>query len=76
MAIGSKVGFGMNLLIFPPTSSRFLPFTSAHCMHRFCHRRVDVAGERVLGLVVVVVGVERTEPQVVHGAIVLLGLRF
>ena len=24
----------MNLLIFPATSRRFLPFTSAHCMHR------------------------------------------
>ncbi len=33
-AMGSKVGFGMNLLTLPPTSSRRLPPTSAHCMHR------------------------------------------
>ena len=35
-----------------------------------------MADERVLGLVVVVVGVERAEPQVVHGAIVLVGPPF
>ena len=34
-ATGSKVGFGMNRLIFPPTKSRTRPSTSAHCIARF-----------------------------------------
>ena len=33
-ATGSKVGFGMNLFTLPPTSSRVLPSTCAHCMAR------------------------------------------
>ena len=66
----------MNLLIFPPTSSRFLPFDLGPLHAALRHGRVDVADERVLGLVVVVVGVERTEPQVVHGADRTPGPRF
>ncbi len=33
-ATGSKVGLGMNRLTVPPTSRRFLPSISAHCMAR------------------------------------------
>ncbi len=34
LATGSNRGLGMNRLIFPPTSSRFRPLISAHCMAR------------------------------------------
>jgi hypothetical protein len=34
LATGSKVGFGMNRLILPPTNRRWRPLISAHCMAR------------------------------------------
>ena len=61
LATGSNVGFGMKRLTLPPTSSRCLPSISAHCIARLRDARVEVAGEGVGRLVVVVVGVEQLE---------------
>ena len=74
LEIGSNVGFGMKRLTLPPTSSRCLPSISAHCIGALAMLRLDVAGEGVDRLVVVVVAVEVLEVDLAHGGFPLARL--
>ena len=58
LATGSNVGFTTAWLTLPPITWYLRPSISAHWITRGPRRRVEVAGERVDRLVVVVVGVE------------------
>ena len=72
-ATGSKVGFGMKRLTLP-AHQQALPAVDHRPLHRArAQARLDVADEGVLGLVVVVVGVEGAEREMRHGAGLLSG---
>ena len=63
--IGSKVGLGMKVLTLPPDQQQDLLAVANRADAAVLELGVEVAGERVQGLVVVVVGVERSG---VHGS--------
>ena len=73
---GSNVGFGMKRLILPPTSSRCLAVDLDPLHRPLAVLRLDVAGEGVERLVVVVVAVEVLEVHLRHGALPFLRSRF
>ena len=63
MPTGSNVGFGMNLLTLPADDQALLAVELCPLDGALPVLRLDVAGERVQGLVVVVVTVEELEPE-------------
>ena len=68
---GSNVGLTTAWLTRPPTTWYLRPLISHHCTQRRPERRVEVAGEGVERLVVVVVGVEGEIIELGHAATVL-----